>query len=235
MWERYVLWLIGLAFTVVVAATVPAAFWSGTSDRLGQFVYDYQTLITGLLAVAAAALAVWQARRTDERSESRHRQILNLSLRADRLRVERATKPLANELAETFKKLDNLWSKFPKENSAKERRRFIRVYASDLWSMHQTIAGMLSSRAIEDCSALFDGPLYDNISKLQAILGDTVGSLAEVAEFENQSSHSDADKFASEERLIDSQDKIAQFIQNSRAHEITAGLQNLAEEYDVNV
>ncbi|MBD8652332.1 hypothetical protein IFT66_14685 [Rhizobium sp. CFBP 13726] len=220
-------------FVVVAAATVPAAIWSGTSDRVGRFVYDYQTLITGLLAVAAAALAVWQARRTDEKSNARHTQILELSLRADRLRVERATKPLAEELALSFKKLEHLWTIFPKDRPRKEHRTFIRINAYHLLSLHQTIAAMLNDRAVEDCLPLFDGPLYGSITKLKSILDDTATLIADVAEFEDLGSYSDADMFASDERLIDGQDQIALFIQNSRGFEIIAGMRKLAAEYAV--
>ncbi len=57
---------------------------------LGAWVYDYQALIGGALAVAAAAFTIIQMQASDDANERRHGQLYGLSLRQDYLRVHRA-------------------------------------------------------------------------------------------------------------------------------------------------
>ncbi|NSZ59543.1 hypothetical protein FY145_17230 [Agrobacterium tumefaciens] len=64
-----------------------------------EWLYDFQSLIGGILAVIAAAFTVVQMRISDDRSEARHKQALRLQVRADSLRFERMYFPLHDELA----------------------------------------------------------------------------------------------------------------------------------------
>lgn len=64
---------------------------------------DWQTLITGVLAVFAAGWTVMQMAATDITAERRHNQLYALSIRADRLRVERATIPWTEKARECAK------------------------------------------------------------------------------------------------------------------------------------
>ncbi|RRN67620.1 hypothetical protein [Agrobacterium deltaense] len=62
------------------------------------WLYDFQSLIGGILAVIAAAFTVLQMRISDDRSEARHKEALKLQVRADSLRFERMFFPLHDEL-----------------------------------------------------------------------------------------------------------------------------------------
>lgn len=53
------------------------------------WVYRYQPLAAGFLAVAAAALTVVAMFAVDKRQQDRHDKLIDLSIRPDRLRVER--------------------------------------------------------------------------------------------------------------------------------------------------
>lgn len=65
----------------------------------GKFIYDYQTLITGVLAVFAAGVAVSQSVTADAAQERRHRQQMDLSQRRDLFAVRRLTNDLSQRLS----------------------------------------------------------------------------------------------------------------------------------------
>gem|GEM_PF-5749877 len=57
------------------------------------YLYDFQTLITGLAAVAAAAMTIRQMMQTDRASDQRHRELMELTVRSDRALIERLINP----------------------------------------------------------------------------------------------------------------------------------------------
>ena len=54
-------------------------------------LYDWQTLIAGILAVGAAAITLFEMRRTEAAQGKRHNDLLRLSLRQDRMTIERCS------------------------------------------------------------------------------------------------------------------------------------------------
>ncbi|TPI63479.1 hypothetical protein FJ420_12415 [Mesorhizobium sp. B3-1-3] len=54
---------------------------------------QWETLATGVLAIAAASWSVRAAMRLDREQERRHRQLARLQIRQDTLRLERAVTP----------------------------------------------------------------------------------------------------------------------------------------------
>lgn len=93
-----------IAVALFAGLTLPVLFGeprivdgSRGGDRWRNTIYDFQTLIAGILAVAAAFVTVRQMQITDEAAENRHSQLVQLSLRPDRLRIERVIMPYENE------------------------------------------------------------------------------------------------------------------------------------------
>ncbi|MBN9078226.1 MAG: hypothetical protein BGN87_06410 [Rhizobiales bacterium 65-79] len=80
--------LVNLAIATLmgVCLGIAGAGTSGTVD----FLYKWQTLFAGILAVVAAGLTIFQMERTDWRQQVRHKDLVKLNLRADELRVRRA-------------------------------------------------------------------------------------------------------------------------------------------------
>jgi len=103
--ERSDVWFIA----VVTAAIgfIAGMAWSGSGHQV-DWVWDYQTLITGILAVAAAYVTVNAMSRAEDRQQSRHDELLKLSLRADRLKVQRAEFPFANIIDDFAIKISNV-------------------------------------------------------------------------------------------------------------------------------
>lgn len=74
---KFIAPVVGLITVVVIA------FSAAMNDPWYARLKDWQTLITGLLAIFAAYITVLQMRISDERAEERHRDLMGLSLRKD--------------------------------------------------------------------------------------------------------------------------------------------------------
>lgn len=88
--------MANIAILIVIGFCLGAMFSDiGAAD---QYLSEWQTLIAGILAVAAAAWTVGEMRRTDSMQQQRHKELVLLNLRADRLRARRAAFPYADRL-----------------------------------------------------------------------------------------------------------------------------------------
>lgn len=74
-----------------MAIIVPTIFGDLATDSWTKYIYNYQTLLTGALAVGAAFVTVHQMRRSDELQERRHRQLIKFQQRNDTLAIDRIT------------------------------------------------------------------------------------------------------------------------------------------------
>jgi hypothetical protein len=183
--------LFGAAVAVLLTAIVPPALFGEApkyEDRDGgdpwrNFLLDFQTLITGFFAIGAAYVTVWQMRATDNASEKRHRQLVTLSLRADRLRLDRAFSriwvlrqrvdrmrlPMAGILP-----TDELHEKCKKV-------RDISVACGELAEVVRSVRSAVGSQNIQDCFDLFDGSLKSAYEEFNLASGSLDGKLSWVA------------------------------------------------------
>ncbi|WP_311272359.1 MULTISPECIES: hypothetical protein [unclassified Rhizobium] len=86
-----------LAIVLAAAALLPVLFGATPEisvrkgeDNWRNFVYDFQTLITGVLAIGAAFFTIRSGQEIDERQQIRHDQTLELQSRPDKLKIARA-------------------------------------------------------------------------------------------------------------------------------------------------
>ncbi|RWH88003.1 MAG: hypothetical protein EOR77_25775 [Mesorhizobium sp.] len=85
--ERNEAWFLAVV-TAVIGFIVGMA-WSDLNHQAG-WLYQYQTLVTGVLAVSAAFITVNAMNKTEERQQKRHDELIRVSQRADRLTAQRA-------------------------------------------------------------------------------------------------------------------------------------------------
>lgn len=85
--ERSDVWFIAVVCAVlgIIVGMAWVDFWNELNP-----LKEYQTLIAGLAAVAAAFATINTMHRTDEAQAERHRQLVDLTLRPDRLKANRA-------------------------------------------------------------------------------------------------------------------------------------------------
>lgn len=100
--------LIGVALFVVLNTVI----LGDENNGLWLFVFKFQTLITGVFAIIAALITVRTMRITDEKQELRHRELMSLNLRRDRMIVARAAKPQLEEIIDIRKLIDNTINDF---------------------------------------------------------------------------------------------------------------------------
>lgn len=85
--------IIACVSVILIMSILPPAFFGSHDGGGWTFIKDFQTLITGFAAVGAAAATILVMVKTDAEQERRHRDIVRLSLRPDRLRIERMLNP----------------------------------------------------------------------------------------------------------------------------------------------
>ncbi|MCI5075574.1 hypothetical protein [Oricola sp.] len=83
--------LLMFCFGIVVACFAGFLFgvYAGDFGRFQNWFFQHQTFVAGMIALAAAGLTVGQMQRSDDRAESRHRDVLRLTLRRDISRLIR--------------------------------------------------------------------------------------------------------------------------------------------------
>ncbi|WP_428429505.1 hypothetical protein [Pararhizobium sp.] len=189
----------GVAAVVALSAAIifpvvfgePAAF----KDRVGgdpwwNFAYNFQTLITGVIAVAAAFLTVRQMRITDDKADIRHEDSRRLIQWATTLKVERLLYPQLDELATTLLKLQWLQSRglpplpLDHESSAEFMEKIYET-STPLGRQCQVIDHILRRPPFAEAAELFDGRLRLAIDMLTASNSDVIFRTGQVFEYFN--------------------------------------------------
>lgn len=95
---------IGFLLGVSLQRVTPGSTW----------IYDYQALSAGFLAIAAALITVAAMRWTEARQEARHRALMRLNLRSEELRVRRKRAVARDSLTEAAAYLKpTIFPKYP--------------------------------------------------------------------------------------------------------------------------
>ena len=136
-------------------------------------IFDFQTLLTGVAAVAAASWTVYTMEKTDSRQEQRHRELVSLTMRADRLRADRAVNPQLDDF-ETY--VDEIIARLKyifrsDENAIKNFDSGKRDYRA----LGITIETFFSRPAFDEARDLFDGEMAYALARIRyAIQGMTL-------------------------------------------------------------
>ena len=165
------LWV--LAGIVLCAVILPPIFFGeprivdGQSggDSWRNVLYDFQTLFTGILALGAAALTIVQSRLVDERQQKRHNDLLELQMRPDKLRVERAY--VAYDQVKKCNMLISGWHVPPVRNDGER-------FSADEYRNLGAIAHIARQMSLElvreemhQIRDLFDGSLHSHYDQLK--------------------------------------------------------------------
>lgn len=105
-----IIWLLWVVFprdeSLVRDATEMAQRILGEDPgKWAHFVFNYQTLIGGMLAILAALITVVAMIVVDQRQATRHNQLVRLSRQPDALKIERALYPTFRYLRECYKEM----------------------------------------------------------------------------------------------------------------------------------
>lgn len=158
--------LVLLVLVIAIALVLPIVFGEPRSikDQTGgngwrNFVFDFQTLITGVLAIGAAYFTIRSSQKIDKEAERRHHELVGLTLRADRLRVDRLLHPAFETLVSHYEDIKGVDIPLLKEMITDGEPRAVREVLEsmdvDIWSVKR----ILNSSPFSETTDLFDGPL----------------------------------------------------------------------------
>ncbi|MGN7715224.1 hypothetical protein [Agrobacterium radiobacter] len=165
-------WLaLGVAIVLPVVFGLPRGIGGHAGDGWRNFIYDFQTLIGGGAAIIAAWYTVGQMRITDEKSELRHRELVALQLRSDRLRIERLLFPSLGDLEDDYEKISEVDFSTLRKLVDSEPLSVSAVMQQLAKDCEETLE-ILKRRQFQDASDLFDGHLAFQHQKLKGLLTD---------------------------------------------------------------
>ncbi|UXT60615.1 hypothetical protein FY134_23135 (plasmid) [Agrobacterium fabrum] len=112
---------LAIVIAISTGLLLPAAFGeprteNSTGDAWRNFIYDFQTLLTGFFAVAAAFVTFHQMQKFDAQSAKRHEEQVKLAFRPDVLLMERAYSPSVETIREWRDDMRRISSKWRAEH-----------------------------------------------------------------------------------------------------------------------
>ncbi len=166
---------IWLAVVVLTAAILPAVIFGEARSVQGQsggdpwrnILYDFQTLITGFAAVGAAALTIRTMNKTEIAAQVRHEQMVALSLRADRLKVERMLQPQRNLLVKRLVEVEHLNAHIETWRSGGGGD--VKALGRGVLAVARQIKEYTQRAQFRDAAPLFSGELNLSLLRLEAV------------------------------------------------------------------
>jgi hypothetical protein len=120
--------LLAIVIAISTGLLLPAVFGeprteNSTGDAWRNFIYDFQTLLTGFFAVAAAFVTFYQMQKFDAQSAKRHEEQVKLAFRPDVLLMERAYSPSVETIREWRDDMRRISSKWRAEHLREDAYR----------------------------------------------------------------------------------------------------------------
>lgn len=157
---------------IFLAVGVPALFGDARviegqkgGDPWRNVIFDFQTLLTGLLAVGAACWTVMTMERTDEKSEARHRQLVALSLRSEIIAMERALNPLIEQLKIISEDFNGVI--YPLSGVPNETWDWFTGIADTHYHRVVRVDSIVSRPQVVEGAKFFDGPLASAFADIE--------------------------------------------------------------------
>lgn len=134
-------------------------------------IFDFQTLIAGIFAIAAAYETVRQMQKSDAKSDKRHEELLRLNIRPDYLRVERLLLPQFHQLRTNYRLLRDREYAVPFTDDEKSMLANKLLHDRDNLIKWANEVGEILGRDIwHTTENLFDGELTYNLGVLKKSL-----------------------------------------------------------------
>ncbi|SIR41327.1 hypothetical protein SAMN05880590_12711 [Rhizobium sp. RU35A] len=162
----YVAFAVWLLCWPVIFGEEPNFFGVGGSPWR-KLIYDFQTLIAGILAICAAVGTIFQMERTERRSAERHEELVRLQTRTDKLKIERMFFPYFSQLAQHKKDIGEAAKRV---QEAIKRDNSSQIFdAFDGFARRlDFISDVFAKKTWQDATPLFGGELTERISDLSS-------------------------------------------------------------------
>ncbi len=164
---------------MIAMMLLPPAIIGGKTDSVGLFIFNYQTLLTGALAVAAAFATVRKMGQLDRMQAVRHQQTVDLAVRSDKMRLERAINPQLDDLKAAAEDLGRVsLNREPFAGMPGDPRyHFLTAVASGYVKPVGNLIEIFSRKQFVDGAALFDGKLTRKLDIITDSLPQVRGAL----------------------------------------------------------
>ncbi|PWV97729.1 hypothetical protein DFR52_106254 [Hoeflea marina] len=159
--------LRGLVPTVFIGMVVLIAVLGNPGDPWFEFLKEWQTLITGALAVIAAWLTIGQMARVDREQARRHEELMSISLRKDALKLDRFLVVLRSNIATISNAIAPIESHFSERNMPTFPYR---TAVSDTIRAVEIIDGQQLIDEIDvykDCKDLWSGEFLNLVTRVR--------------------------------------------------------------------
>jgi len=167
-------------------------------------IYDFQTLLTGFAAVAAAAATIIAMEKTDRASERRHRELVEIQLQPDLRRLERALNPQIGDLRGHLLKLSdfrNIETRI-EPGPGLDWRWMVEFGNSHLPSL-TNLDLVLTRPQFEDGINLFDGITTRFLQELTKLNAEVIGQVTRHMEMDLNDDFNDPARAAYDEDFDD--------------------------------
>ncbi|MFK0277419.1 hypothetical protein ACIQUG_27335 [Ensifer sp. NPDC090286] len=170
---------VTIAFVLIFTGEPRTVDGQAGGNFVRNILFDFQTLITGVLALAAAWWTVRTMQVADEKANLRHNQAMELATRSDRLKLERALTPQYSELRQCLSHAITTQTKRqPTEDDAGALVEVpFRDYVFRIVILYARISGILDLPHFKEGEALFGGQLMYaiwDLRKRTAFLADDI-------------------------------------------------------------
>jgi hypothetical protein len=137
---------------------------------LRNFLYDYQTLFTGALAILAATATVLVQIVTETKSQKRHEQLIALQTRADALRLERLIVPSLPILKQSADFFESESKKAGLKGG--QQIEMVKLIGDELFARCRALQQEMAGGHWLDANDLFDGRISYAIEALNKQISD---------------------------------------------------------------
>lgn len=177
MLKKRVLGYVAFTGCVILFVFLVATIWEGRTVGWGKWIYEYQTLITGITAVGAAWLTIHQMKLSDRRQSSHAEAAMALTIRLDFLKVER----LCSYALEQLEARAEDWKQFANSDELSAEKLFDQLLNQawafpDYWGY---IKELTNDKLFKEAAPLFNSSTRRQWKQLRA----SIDELSLIAQF----------------------------------------------------
>ncbi|OCJ65043.1 hypothetical protein A6U97_12140 [Agrobacterium tumefaciens] len=174
--------VFGAAIILPVIFGLPRGISGQAGDGWRNFIYDFQTLVTGILAIAAAWWNVTAMRAADKENDRRHKETLQ-NARFDEVRtIERALNPQVAQIRSALEMIQVQKKQMLMINTLEGQLERVAKHALFMSHFVRTLEEALSRPQIQDGMRFFDGTLTYEIGSLRNRVADAMKAMTIIME-----------------------------------------------------
>lgn len=179
----FILIIVGMSIVPPILFGEPRQFEGAAGgDPWRNLLYDFQTMIGGLLAISAAVATIHQMQNTDWESERRHKELVKLSLRTDALKIERLLFPQYHQLQSALPFISKMTIDTIMPNDDETALEKYRFYWREISNPTWYIRDILDRPIWAEAAPLFGGGLTYDVRELEMRVRNVESSMQSIRE-----------------------------------------------------